>query len=166
MFLPQASQLAQMIKNPPAMQKTWVRPLGRDNPLEKEMATHSRVLAWRISWTEEPGRLQSVGSQRVRHDRDDLACKFLPQGLYTCQSVCLESPPSSLSSSLCSKVPFLGRPSLPAFHKIVTLPVSSPVLTFLEGQSSHEYCVYLLVACLFPGLDIKSRRQVLDFVLC
>ena len=55
-------------KNPPAMQETQVRFLGRDDLLEKEIATHSSILAWRIPWTEEPGRLQSMGSQRVRQD--------------------------------------------------------------------------------------------------
>ena len=50
------------------MQETWVRSLGQEDPLEKEMATHSSVLAWRIPWTEEPGGLQSTGSQRVGHD--------------------------------------------------------------------------------------------------
>ena len=59
--------VAQQIKNPPAMCETWVRSLGREDPLEKEMATHSSILAWRIPWTEEPGELQSTGSQRVRH---------------------------------------------------------------------------------------------------
>ena len=47
--------------------KTWVQPLGREDPVEKEMATHSSILAWRILWTEEPGRLQSMGLQRVGH---------------------------------------------------------------------------------------------------
>ena len=56
------------IKHLPAMQETWVRSLGRENALEKEMATHSSILAWRIPWTEEPGGLQSMGSQRVGHD--------------------------------------------------------------------------------------------------
>ena len=51
-----------VVKNWPAMQKTWVQFLGREDPLEEEMATHSRILAWRIQWTEEPGRLQSMGS--------------------------------------------------------------------------------------------------------
>ena len=60
--------VAQMIKNPPAMWETWIQPLGWEDPLEKDMATHSSILAWRIPWTEEPGRLQSMGSQRVRHD--------------------------------------------------------------------------------------------------
>ena len=57
-----------VVKNLPAMQETWVRFLGWEDPLEKEMATHSSVLAWEIPWTEEPGRLQSIGSQRVGHD--------------------------------------------------------------------------------------------------
>ena len=57
-----------MIKRLPAMQETWVLSLGHEDPLEKEMATHSSTLAWKISWMEEPGRLQSMGSQRVGHD--------------------------------------------------------------------------------------------------
>ena len=57
-----------MVKNLPAVQETWVRSLGRDDPLEKEMATHSSILAWRILWTEELGGLQSIELQRVRHD--------------------------------------------------------------------------------------------------
>ena len=55
--------MAQMGKNPLAMQETWVRSLGGEDPLKKRMATHSSILAWRILWTEEPGRLQSMGSQ-------------------------------------------------------------------------------------------------------
>ena len=58
--------MAQMVKNLPAMQETQTRSLGQENPLEKEMAVHSSVFAWRIPWTEEPGRLRSTGSQRVR----------------------------------------------------------------------------------------------------
>ena len=57
-----------VVKNPPAMQETCVRSLGREDPLEKEMATHSSFLAWRIPWTEEFGGLQSMGSLRVGHD--------------------------------------------------------------------------------------------------
>ena len=62
-----SSLVAQTVKNLSAMQKTWVRSLGREDPLEKEIATHSNVLAWRTSWTQELGRLQSMGSQRVSH---------------------------------------------------------------------------------------------------
>ena len=57
-----------MVKNPPAMQETWVGFLGLEDPLEEGMATHSGILAWRIPWTEEPGRLQSMGLHKVRHD--------------------------------------------------------------------------------------------------
>ena len=60
--------VAHSVKNLPAVQETWVRSLGWQDPLEKEMATHSSILAWEISWTEEPGGLQSMGSQRVGHD--------------------------------------------------------------------------------------------------
>ena len=58
-----ASFIAQSLKNPPKMQKTWVPSLGREDPLEKEMATHSSILPWKSPWMEEPGRLQSVGLQ-------------------------------------------------------------------------------------------------------
>ena len=60
--------VAQMVKNPSAMQETWIWSLGWDDPLEKGMAIHSSILTWRIPWTEEPGGLQSVGSQRVGHN--------------------------------------------------------------------------------------------------
>ena len=64
----EASLVAQMVKSPPAVCKTQVRSLGWEDPLEKEMATHSCILAWKILWMEEPGGLQSMGSRRVRHD--------------------------------------------------------------------------------------------------
>ena len=63
-----ASLVAQMVKRLPTMRETWVRSLGWEDPLEKEMATHSSILAWKIPWTGDPGRLQSIQSQRARHD--------------------------------------------------------------------------------------------------
>ena len=60
--------MAQMVKHLPTMWETQVQSLGREDPLEKEMATHSSSFAWKIPWTEDPGRLQSMGSQRVGHD--------------------------------------------------------------------------------------------------
>ena len=63
-----ASLVAQRVKRLPTMHETQVQPLGREDPLEKGMAPHSSTLAWKIPWTEKPGRLQSVGSQRVGHD--------------------------------------------------------------------------------------------------
>ena len=64
----EASLVGQRLKRLPAMQETWVLSLGWEDPLEEEMATHSRIPAWRIPWAEEPGGLQSTGSQRVGHD--------------------------------------------------------------------------------------------------
>ena len=63
-----ASLMAQRVKHLPALQETQVQSLGQEDPLEKVMATHSSTLAWRIPWTEKPGRLQSMGSQKVGHD--------------------------------------------------------------------------------------------------
>jgi len=63
-----ASLVAQMVKRLPTMWETWVQSLSWEDLLEKEMATHSSILAWKIPWMEEPGRLQSMGSQRVGHD--------------------------------------------------------------------------------------------------
>ena len=63
-----ASLVAQTVKRLPAVPETWVRSLGQEDPLEKEMETHSSTFAWEIPWTEEPGRLPSTGSQRVGHD--------------------------------------------------------------------------------------------------
>ena len=63
-----SSLVAQLVESLPVVQETWVPSLGREDPLEKEMASHSSILAWRIPWMEEPGGLQSTGSQRVGHD--------------------------------------------------------------------------------------------------
>ena len=60
--------VAQTVKHLPTVQEIRVQSLGKEDPLEKEMATHSRTVAWKIPWTEEPGRLQSIGSQRVGHE--------------------------------------------------------------------------------------------------
>ena len=65
--------VALVVKNQPAMQKTWVQSLDREDPLEERVAIHSSILAWRIPWTEDPDGLQSIGSQRIRHNGRDLA---------------------------------------------------------------------------------------------
>ena len=62
------NMVAQRVTHLPTMQETWIQSLGQEDLLEKEMATHSSILAWKIPWMEEPGRLQSMGSQRVGHD--------------------------------------------------------------------------------------------------
>ena len=68
--------MAQRLKHLPAMREAWVQFLGWEDPLEKEMAPHSSILAWKIPWTEEPGRLQSMGSQGVGHDRATSLAKY------------------------------------------------------------------------------------------
>ena len=73
-----ASLIAQLVNNLPAMQETWVQFLGREDPLEKEMATHSSILAWRIPWTVGPNGLQSMGSHRVGYN---LATELPPHTL-------------------------------------------------------------------------------------
>ena len=68
-FMSMSSLVSQMVKNLPVIRETWVQSLGWEDPLEKGMATHSSILAWRISWAEEPGMLQSIGLQKSqRHD--------------------------------------------------------------------------------------------------
>ena len=77
-----------MVKNLPAMQETWVRSLGWEDPLEKEKATHSSVLAWRIPWTEKPGGLQSIGLETVGHDKSNLAHMYTTWNLtYLCKEI-------------------------------------------------------------------------------
>ena len=72
-----ASLVAQTVKNPPVIQETWVWSLDGEDPLEEHMASHSSILPWRIPWTEEPGRVQSTGSQRVWHDwATEHACTY------------------------------------------------------------------------------------------
>ena len=97
-----------MVKWLPAMQETWVRSLGREDPLKKEMATHSRILAWKIPWTEEPGRLQSTG-HKSRIQLSTLS--FL--SLLMCDFICLKF--SSFKNSVC-RPPSLG--SLPAVYSL------------------------------------------------
>ena len=74
-------------KNLPAAQETWVRSLGQEDPLEKEMATYSRILVWQILWTEEPGRLQSLGLQRLRQDWVTNTFTFIFPGYLMCFEV-------------------------------------------------------------------------------
>ena len=83
--------VVQMVKNLPATWETWVESLGGEDPLEKGMATHSSVLAWRVPWTEQPGRLQSIGSQRVgTTERLTLSTKtFANQPYFNLKSMCV-----------------------------------------------------------------------------
>ena len=95
--------MAQRVKRLPAMRETRVRSLGREDPLETEMAPHSSTLAWKIPWTEEPGRLQSMGSRRVRHD-----CKLSVQSLG--QGDLPEKEMATHSSILAWEIPWMEKP--------------------------------------------------------
>ena len=98
-----ASLVAQTVKNPPAMWETWVWTLGSEDPLEKGTATHSSILAWRIPWRDEPGRLQSTGSQRVEHDQETFTFTFhfrgFPGGSGVKASACNAGDPGSVPRS-------------------------------------------------------------------
>ena len=85
--------VAQTVKKPPAMRDTWIWSLGWDDPLEKEIAIHSSILAWRIPWTEEPGRPQSMGLQRLWHDLATNTFPFFHGGSVGKESACLRSDP-------------------------------------------------------------------------
>ena len=79
-----ASQMAEIVKNLPSVKECWVQSLGREDPLEKGMGTHSSILSWRISWIEEPGMLHSLGSQTVGHDWVTKIFTFMYTYVYAC----------------------------------------------------------------------------------
>ena len=92
------SLVAQRVKHLPAKQETWVPSQDQEDPLEKEMETHSSILAWRIPWTEEPGRLQSMGLQRVGHDCAANTHTNLTRAKFTFQKCAIQSGTSTASS--------------------------------------------------------------------
>ena len=98
-FMYRASLVAERIKHLPAMQETQVQSLGWEDPLEKEMATHSSILAWRIPWTEEPGGLQPTGSQELDTTERHCVCVFYVQWLVSVNpnlTICPSPSPSPL----------------------------------------------------------------------
>ena len=96
--------VAQMVKRLPTMRETWVQSLGQEDPLDKEMATHSSTLAWKIPWMEEPGRLESMESQRVGHDW------ATSLSLFTFHFHVLEKEMATHSSVLAWRIPRTGEP--------------------------------------------------------
>ena len=133
--------VAQTLKRLPAMWETWVWSLGPEDPLEKEMATHSSILTWRIPWTEEPGGLQSTGSPRVRHDWEtSLSLSGLWWGLSSIivnstikQSLShnppmaqqVKNPPAMQDQSLVGKIPW--RKSTPLQYSCLESPMDKGV---------------------------------------
>ena len=127
-----ASLVAQWVKNLPAMQETRVRYLGREDPLAKEMTTHSSTLAWKILWTKEPGRLHTVhGIARVTHD---LVTKPLPIGeeyLYDVNLGHTPGEPANVGKGLASNLSLLGpRPGVAA-----TMGSAAPLSSFIPATS-------------------------------
>ena len=127
--------VAQMVKNPSAMQETWIWSLGWDDPLEKGMAIHSSILTWRIPWTEEPGGLQSVGSQRVGHDWEtNINYGQICLGLIRACGFCLWSP---LTSSVAADIVPCLYLKLP--HPSISFPPISGAVD--PGTGASETCV-------------------------
>ena len=147
--------MAQMVKDPPAIQKTWIPSLGWEDPLEEGMATHSSILAWRILWTEEPGGLQSMGSQRLRHDwvtntvyRVNLRLSsylshksiFILKNIYKCNANIIPNKINTTSLLLSNTWPlfkFKGCGCM-CLHTQSCLTLCSPMYWSLPGSSVHE----------------------------
>ena len=136
--------MARRLKCLPAMQETWVRSLGWEDPLEKEMATHSSILAWRIPWAEEPGGLQSTGSQRVGHNWATslhlsiskvffLSWKHIISILYQCDFYWLHSLLMNLQGS-CSCSLLLNDTAVEVFVSLVCFPSHLFLEMSLMGQ--------------------------------
>ena len=128
-----ASLVAQRLKRLPAMQETWVQSLGREDPLEKEMAIHSSILAWRIPWTEELGGLQSMGSQRVGHNwATSLSLHFHPNVSSTGPGTDRHSRKSTFyplptGGWLQGRWIFFAKAPIIKIHSTETFPHSSPL---------------------------------------
>ena len=145
-----ASLVAQRVKHLPTMQETWVRCQGGEDPLEKEMTTHSSILAWRIPWTEEPGGLQSTGSQRVRQNCT-ASLSLSPSWGHLCSFMCSNAIPKLCKPSVTSKhfgnnVGFKFLNNYWSFLKMGNKIDTSGILSYLAAfsfncaQDGHKYC--------------------------
>ena len=143
-----ASLVAQLVRNLPAVQETQVWSLGREDPLEKGVATHSGTLAWRIPSTEEPGRLQSLGSQRVGHN---CATNFHFQF----------SSVQSLSRVWLFATPWTGMPGFPVHHQLPEF--SQTHVRWVSDAINHLILCHplLLLPSIFPSIRVFSSESVL-----
>ena len=153
-----ASLVAQMVKNLPTMQETWVPSVGQEDPLEKVMATHSSVLAWRIPWTEEPGRLQSMRLQKAGHDWETNTFTFLSpflgeenhrgqQDLYCCDGNF--HPMKGNPSSKIDSAP-------PPFKRFLYSQLSVLPRHFIDGICWNEIALWVALAKSF-AISLKSN---------
>ena len=166
------------------MRETWVRSLGREDPLEKEMATHSGTLAWRIPWTEELGGLQSMGSHRVRHDwvtsLSRLVMAFLPRSkrlliswLQSLSTVILEPKKmksvtvSIVSASICREVMGLGCQDLSFFGCwVLSQLFHFPLSPSSMGLVLLTFCILRLLIFLLVMVIPICASPAQDFVWC
>ena len=156
-----------MVKNLPAVQEPWVQSLGQENPLEKGMATHSRILVWRTSWTEEPGGLQSMGLQRVRHNWVTNTLTFLFSILISQVTLVVKNPPANAGDM--GLILGSGRSpgeenGNPLQHSCLENPTDREAWqaivhgvaksqTWLKWLSTQATVPFPLAACLAPPLD-------------
>ena len=129
-----------MVKHLPAMRETWVQSLGWEDPLEKVMATHSSILAWKIPWMEEPGRLQSMGLQRVRHD--------WATSLLLWERLLL---PNNLVSNSFTLGPKVGRRTVVQGKFLLSLPIIKlifvvvPIVCWNQPLGRLKFCKFSLI---------------------
>ena len=134
--------MAQRLKRLPAMWETWVQSLGWEDPLGKEMATHSSILAWRIAWTEEPGGLQSIGSQRVglkwlsMNAHEAMNFFFFPTGLGLCYGV--QAPGASLVTQRVKNLPAVQETQVQSLSQKIPWRSGQPTPVFLPGDSHGQ----------------------------
>ena len=156
-----ASLGAQLVKHLPAMQETWVQSLGWEDPLEKGMATHSSILAWKIPWTEEPGRLQSAGAERVGHDwatNTHVLSGYLTwvilQFVVLCRCSVAKSRPTLCYPMDCSAQASLSFTISQSLLKLMSVESLTP--------SNHLIlCRPLLLPSIFPSLRVFSNESSL-----
>ena len=152
-----ASLVVQFAKNLPAMQETWVPSLGWEDPLEKGMATHSSILAWRIPWTEEPGGLQTMGSQRVGHDW----ATFTFTLFHGCSTRSLPRSQNGLSI-FCASNTFHKAVNISfnlAVLNICSMSISLPLLKKSRGSESKELARHCICELGFGPISIWPQKS-------
>ena len=157
--------VAQMVKNPPAMQKSWVWSLGWEDPLEKGMATHSSILAWKRTWIEEPRGLQSRGSQTFEHEWTTNTCAHTHTHTHTlhCQPLIQFSSVSSYIQScltLCDPVN-RSTPGLPVHYSYLRLLKPMSIESVMPSNHLILCRPLLLLPSVFPSIRVFSNESAL-----
>ena len=157
--------MLQRVKRLPTMRETLVRSLGREDPLEKEMTTHSSILAWKIPWTEEPGRLQSMGLQRVRHDWATslhftrFVIAILPRNKRLSNSW-LQSPSAVILESKKMKSVTVSIVSPSICHEVMGPNAMIFMLWMLSGKSAFSLSSYTFIKRLFSSSSLSAMRVI------